>query len=61
MAGPLSWLDGPKEGTDKPTNIWVENLPILRDYVPYQLPKKEVTNGPIDEPTDKWMTGHTLL
>ena len=57
MAGPLSWLDGPKEGTDKPT----ENLHILRDYVPYQLPEKEVTDGPTDEPTDKWMTGHTLL
>ena len=40
LAGPQAWLDGPEGGmdgqTDVRTDIRMENLPILQDFVPYR-------------------------
>ena len=42
VAGPEAWLDGPEGGTDGRTYVrtdvrtYVQNLPILQDFVPYR-------------------------
>ena len=48
LAGPQAWLDGPKGGgqTDVWTDVWMENLAILPDFIPYGDAVKINVHGP---------------